>query len=179
MAVNSALVEEAADLIQGCFAEYTRRFDEITRRSQGRFEECDWAGAHADAVERLELYPSLAGEARGRLGELLGPDIGDRELWVAIKAAYSARLADRDVWEIGETFYNSVTRLVFITTGVDPDVEFVSTDFLKPPTRPQRQLYHRYDRAASAERLVGISAAMPGGSAPRSKRYSTRSASPG
>ncbi|MGI9626368.1 MAG: bifunctional isocitrate dehydrogenase kinase/phosphatase, partial [Longimicrobiales bacterium] len=154
MGIESSLVKEAADVIQDCFADYTRRFNEVTRRSQTRFEECDWAGAHADAVERLELYPAIAGEARGRLGELLGPDIGNRELWAAIKAVYSARLADRDVWEIGETFYNSVTRLVFVTTGVDPGVEFVSTDFLTPPTRPQRHLYHRYDRAASAERLV-------------------------
>ena len=130
------------------------RFDEITGRSQTRFEAQDWAGAHADAVERLELYPAMAGEVRSRLGDLLGEDIDNRDLWIEIKAAYSARLADRDVWEIGETFYNSVTRLVFVTTGVDPQVEFVSTDFLKPPTRPQRQLYYRYDRAASAERLV-------------------------
>ncbi|MCP5117817.1 MAG: bifunctional isocitrate dehydrogenase kinase/phosphatase, partial [bacterium] len=59
-----------------------------------------------------------------------------------------------DVWEIGETFYNSVTRRVFVTTGVDPQVEFVVTEFHRPPTRPQRQLYHRYDWAASAERLI-------------------------
>ncbi|MBT8247874.1 MAG: bifunctional isocitrate dehydrogenase kinase/phosphatase [Acidimicrobiia bacterium] len=154
MHVEPGLVEEAADLIRDRFVEYTRRFGENTARSQARFEERDWAGAHADAVERLELYPAMAGEARGRLGDLLGSDIDNRELWAAIKASYSTRLADRDVWEIGETFYNSVTRLVFVTTGVDPQVEFVSTDFLKPPTRPQRDLYYRYDRAASAERLV-------------------------
>jgi isocitrate dehydrogenase kinase/phosphatase len=58
------------------------------------------------------------------------------------------------VWEIGETFFNSVTRQVFVTTGVDPQIEFVSTDFVKPPTRPQRHLYYRYDRAASPQRLV-------------------------
>ena len=190
MDIASRPVEEAADLIRDCFVEYTRRFDEITVRSQTRFEAQDWAGAHADAVERLELYPSMAGGARSRLGDLLGEDIDSRELWIDIKAAYSARLADRDVWEIGETFYNSVTRLVFVTSGVDPQVEFVSTDFLKPPTRPQRHLYYRYDRAASAERLVeailtdfrfGVLYetfdAMPAGSAPRSKPCSMRSVS--
>ncbi len=154
MGEHSRLVTEAADLILECFVEYTRRFDEITRRSQGRFEGRDWAGAHTDAVERLDLYPSMAGEARTRLGDLLGEAIEDRELWARIKSAYSTWLADRDLWEIGETFYNSITRLVFTTTGVDPQVEFVATDFLKPPTRGQRDLYHRYDRAASAERLI-------------------------
>jgi isocitrate dehydrogenase kinase/phosphatase len=144
----------AADLILECFVEYMARFEENTDRSQGRFETQDWVGAHSDAVERLELYPAAVGDVRRRLDGLLGDRIDDRVLWAGIKAAYSAHLSEHDMWEIGETFYNSVTRQVFVTTGVDPQVEFVSTDFVKPPTRPQRHLYYRYDRAASPQRLV-------------------------
>ncbi len=154
MGSQPSLHQEAADLIIECFVEYTERFERITGRSQARFEAQDWAGTHADAVERLELYPAMAGDVRRRLGDLLGDLVHDRAVWAGIKAEYSTSLSARDRWEIGETFYNSVTRLVFVTTGVDPQVEFVSTDFLKPPTRPQRHLYHRYDRAASPERLV-------------------------
>lgn len=147
-------VTATADLIIDCFNEYAARFDEITLRAQARFEARDWVGAHDDAIERLELYQGIIGEARRRLDELLQAEITDRRLWSHIKAEYLTRLADRDVWEIGETFYNSVTRRVFVTAGVDPEVEFVSTEFLRPPTRPQRHLYYRYDRAASPERLI-------------------------
>ncbi len=154
MGSQSLQREEAAELLIECFVEYMERYEEITGRSRSRFEARDWAGAHADAVERLELYPAMVGQVRRRLDDLLGDRVDDREAWAGIKAEYSRRLAERDVWEIGETFYNSVTRLVFVTTGVDPQVEFVATDFLKPPTRPQRHLYYRYDRAASPERLM-------------------------
>ncbi|NNC93219.1 MAG: bifunctional isocitrate dehydrogenase kinase/phosphatase [Acidimicrobiia bacterium] len=152
--MEDQLVDEAADLILDCFVEYMTRFEENTGRSRERFETQDWVGAHRDAVERLELYPTVVAEVRSRLGELLGDRVIDRALWSRIRAAYSVHLSERDVWEIGETFYNSVTRQVFVTTGVDPQVEFVSTDFVKPPTRPQRHVYYRYDRAASPQRLV-------------------------
>ncbi|NNF10410.1 MAG: bifunctional isocitrate dehydrogenase kinase/phosphatase [Acidimicrobiia bacterium] len=143
-----------AELFVECFLEYTRRFRDITERARTRFEEADWHSMHADAVERLELYPLIVAEVRSRLEALLGDDLDDRELWADIKALYSARLTDRQVWEIGETFYNSVTRRVFATTGVDPQIEFVATDFPTPPTRPSRHLFFRYDKAASAARLV-------------------------
>lgn len=147
-------VHAAAELFVECFLEYTRRFGIITERARARFEHADWHGMRDDAVERLELYPLIVAEVQSRLEALLGPDLEDRELWAEIKRLYSARLADRQVWEIGETFYNSLTRRVFATTGVDPHIEFVATDFPKPPTRPSRHLFHRYDKAASADRLV-------------------------
>ncbi|MDH3540533.1 MAG: bifunctional isocitrate dehydrogenase kinase/phosphatase [Acidimicrobiia bacterium] len=152
--MEQQLVDEAADLILECFVDYMARFEENTGRSQARFESQDWVGAHRDAVERLELYPAAIAEVRRRLGGLLGARIDDRSLWSRIKAAFSVHLSERDVWEIGETFYNSITRQVFVTTGVDPHVEFVSTDFVKPPTQPQHHLFFRYDRAASPARLV-------------------------
>ena len=148
------LAAQAAALIIEGFLDYIRRFSEVTGRSRGLFEAADWAGVHADAVERLELYPAVVGDVRSDLTELLGDRLSDRGLWAEIKRAYSQHLAEREVWEIGETFYNSLTRRVFSTTGVDPQVEFVATDFVKPPTRPSRHLYYRYDKAAEPARLV-------------------------
>lgn len=144
----------AADLIVEHFEQYSRLFAEITRRSRSRFESEDLAGAHADARERLELYPQVMARVVGGLVEGLGERILDRGLWAAVKPRYSKLLADRDIWEIGETFFNSVTRRVFSQTGVDPVVEFVATDFAKPPTRPRRELTHRYEAGPSGEELI-------------------------
>lgn len=152
--VDESQAVAAAEIVFECFLENVRRFREITARGRARFEAADWKGVHADAVERLDLYPAMVAEVHERLATLLAGDIEDRRLWASIKAAYSERLAGRNVWEIGETFYNSITRRVFATSGVDPEVEFVATDFVKPPSRPSRQLYHRYDRAASPARLI-------------------------
>lgn len=55
-------------------------------------------------------------------------------LWAACKAVYSSRITDCQVWEIAETFFNSLTRRVFATVGVNQQIEFVDTDFDAPPT---------------------------------------------
>ena len=144
----------AAEIILECFAEYVRSFDEITGRARSRFEEEDWQGARADAVERLELYPRTVATAVARLHELLGERVADRSVWLAIKHSYTALLEARDVFEIGESFYNSVTRRVFSSAGIDSDIEFVATPFETPPTRPPQDLYHRYQPAGPADQWV-------------------------
>src|SRR5512134_707343 len=50
---RAALAERGASLIHQGFEAYHRDFLEITRRAKGRFEQRDWAGAMADARERL------------------------------------------------------------------------------------------------------------------------------
>jgi len=71
-----------------------------------------------------------------------------------MKAVYSGLIAQRDDWEIAETFFNSVTRRIFTTVGVDHQIEFVATDFETPPTRPQSPVYRVYNRFASTPDLV-------------------------
>src|SRR4030095_10996959 len=43
-------------------------------------------------------------------------------------------IACSPAWEIAETFFNSLTRRVFATDGVDQAIEFVDTDFDAPPS---------------------------------------------
>ena len=42
-------------------------------------------------------------------------------------------LVNRDDWELSETFFNSTTRRIFSTVGVNSTIEFVNTDFDIPP----------------------------------------------
>src|SRR5262245_64660195 len=58
----------------------------------------------------------------------------ERTIWTGIKAVYSSLIARSPAWEIAETFFNSLTRRVFATAGVDQAIEFVDTDFDAPPT---------------------------------------------
>ena len=59
------------------------------------------------------------------LRALLEDKIESRPLWTAIRAAYQQRLGDRRDDDLAETFFNSITRRIFHTIGVDPAVEFV------------------------------------------------------
>ena len=51
-----------------------------------------------------------------------------------MKAVYSSLIATSTEWEIAESFFNSLTRRVFATEGVDQAIEFVDTDFDEAPT---------------------------------------------
>ncbi len=107
-----------------------------------------------DASERLGLYRRIVDLVEAAIRDLLGDRLQDKLIWASMKAVYSGLIADYDTWELAETFFNSVTRRVFTTVGVDPQIEFVATDFETPPTPTARPVYRVYGRAPSTAELV-------------------------
>lgn len=151
---DSRLANFAAVAIGNGFGEYHAEFKVITRRARKRFETCDWAGMVADAAERLELRNKVLARTVQAIRDLLGTRVNDQAVWVGVKAVYSGLIADRDDWEIGETFYNSVTRRIFATVGVDAQIEFVDTDFDAPPTHARSPILRSYPQASTTRALM-------------------------
>jgi len=143
----------AARLLEG-FDEYMARFRAFNARAPSRFAEADWRGVQADAVGRLKTYPHVVGKAVDDIRKMLGPRADDPLLWIAIKAVYSGLVADRQDWELAETFHNSVTRQLFDTVGVDERIEFVDTDFDSPPSPSSEAVYVIFDRQETTAELV-------------------------
>jgi isocitrate dehydrogenase kinase/phosphatase len=129
---DSRLAALCAEAARDAFSEYERRFDEITRKARERFLARDWHGSFDDARERLRLYSLILDSLTHRVRELMGPRLCHRPIWSAMKAAYSALIAQSNRWEIAESFFNSLTRRVFATEGVNQAIEFVDTDFDAP-----------------------------------------------
>lgn len=148
---TSRLANEVARAIHDGFARFHDTSRGITRRAPERFVECDWRGLQEDARQRLEVRDDalrqLVAEVRHRLGDRLH----DRITWVGIKAVFSALIGGRDDWELAETFFNSVTRRVFTTVGIDPEIEFVHTDFVTPPTPSRETVHRRYEAETTAD----------------------------
>ena len=71
-------------------------------------------------------------ELEGLLGETLRTR---RDTWVALKREFVDLVVNRDDAELAETFFNSITRRIFVTVGVDPQIEFVMTALELPPGR--------------------------------------------
>ena len=117
-----------AEHIRDAFADYHARFAEITRRAKLRFETRDWTAARSDAVERIELYDLCVSECMLRLEASLQHRAHDRVLWSAIRDDYNQLIAGLIDRELYKTFYNTLTRRFFKTTGVDVSVEFVAMD---------------------------------------------------
>jgi len=141
---DSRLAALCAEEAQNAFREYERRFDEITQRARDRFLASDWRSSYEDAAERLHLYSRVLDGLTNRITDLMGMRLGERVVWQAIKAVYSSLIAQSIRFEIAESFFNSLTRRVFATEGVDQSIEFVDTDFDVPPSEQDRELCHLY-----------------------------------
>jgi isocitrate dehydrogenase kinase/phosphatase len=141
---DSRLAALCAEATRDALAEYEKRFDQITRRAPDRFLARDWRESYDDAAERLKLYSEVVNRLTTRVEELMGARLRDRSIWMAMKAVYSAHIAQSLRWEIGESFLNSLTRRVFTTEGVDQSIEFVDTDFDAPPAEANSDGRRRY-----------------------------------
>ena len=89
-----------------------------------------------------------------RFASLVKDRIHESQLWMGIKAVFSSHIAERHDWELAETFFNSVTRRIFTTVGVDPQIEFVDTDFKTPPTKAGGVEYTVYEDHRTLPELI-------------------------
>lgn len=151
---DSRLANIGANTIHKAFLTYRDQFQAITRRAPHRFAQQDWGGMQSDAAERLVLYRQIINLAEAAVRDLLGDRQYDKFIWASMKAVFSGAIADHDDWELAETFFNSVTRRLFSTVGVDRRIEFVDTDFETPPTRGHASIYRTYGRAATTPDLM-------------------------
>ncbi len=124
---HSRQARRCAQAILKAFNEYQRKFKMITQRAKVRFEYQDWQGMKVDAAERLDLYREQVSLIAVEIKELLGESVNDKKIWTNTKVIYSDLNSGYDVWELAETFFNSVSRRIFTTVGVDPQIEFVDT----------------------------------------------------
>jgi isocitrate dehydrogenase kinase/phosphatase len=117
----------AAAQIAEHFRLYNEEFGRITRRAAGNFLSEDWRAAQLDAVDRIELYEQRVARCVAFVGSQLEARRTDVALWIDIKHAYEALVTRRPDSDFYNTFFNSVTRDLFGTVGVNKEVEFCAT----------------------------------------------------
>jgi isocitrate dehydrogenase kinase/phosphatase len=151
---DSRLANVGANTIRQAYITFHTQFQSITQRARERFEKQDWNGMQADAAERLLIYRRIVDLAEAAIRDLLRDRLDNKLIWASMKAVFSGFITERDDWELAETFFNSVTRRIFTTVGVDHQIEFVATDFETPPTRPRAPVYRSYNRGNSTAELL-------------------------
>ncbi len=125
---DKKLIAQSSQIIYDGFVHYNNAFHRITRRARTRFEKRDWQGHQQDIVERVDLYEKSVRRIVLALRRLLGERINDYELWHAIRFYFDRRLEEVPDAGFIKTFFNSVTRRIFGTVGVDPQLEFFTAD---------------------------------------------------
>jgi isocitrate dehydrogenase kinase/phosphatase len=119
---------DCARQIADAFVHYNAEFRAITRRAPLHFDARDWRGGQRDAVQRIELYDRCVKETIAELEVTLGTEAHNRELWQRIREEFALQVAALPDTEFTKTFFSSISRRLFGTVGVAPDIEFVATD---------------------------------------------------
>jgi isocitrate dehydrogenase kinase/phosphatase len=125
--MRADLAADLAAQIAEHFRLYNEEFGRITRRAAKNFLAEDWPAAQIDAVERIELYELRVARCVAAAGGQLQERRTDVALWIDIKSAFETLVARRPDSDFYHTFFNSVTRDLFGTVGVNPEVEFCAT----------------------------------------------------
>ena len=123
---------QGARIIEEAFLSYIKEFQRYTVAARLRFEAQDWGGILQDSSERLDAYSELASRAVEGLTALFGPAVRDKSTWCALKPAFRERVGTRTDLDVAETFFNSITRRIFTTVGVDAEIEFVESGAVLP-----------------------------------------------
>lgn len=149
-----SLARTGAQAIQDAYESYRREFQRITAQARQRFEERDWQGGQRDAAERLALYRQFVEAVDAELKAVLGEQLKDTATWRTMKAVYAEGIDGFPDGELAETFFNSVTRRVFATVGVDPAIEFVNLDIRRDRYGPGSTIHRRHARRTTTRELL-------------------------
>jgi isocitrate dehydrogenase kinase/phosphatase len=160
------LARVGAGAILRRYESYRSEFRAITARAKRRFETRDWPGGQRDAAERLALYRPAVEGAVAELGELLPRHLRDVGLWRTMKPAFAELVRHAPDGELAKTFYNSVTRKVFTTIGVEPEIEFVNLDLRRERYGASSTIHRHHVRRGSTCELVREALAPHAFSAP-------------
>ncbi len=151
---DSRRAEDGARRLLAAYEAYARAFAEITRRAPVRFSARDARGARADALERLELYGRALDPAVADLARILGGGTEDKAVWSHMKAAFAEAAGGREDAELAETFFNSASRRVFHTVGVDARAEFVTPEPTRFPVEAANRFLASFDARPGREAAV-------------------------
>ena len=148
------VIDLAATLTLEAFNSFNAVFQTITRRAKQRFEAKDWQGGSRDSVERLDAYENALDQIAVKLDAALGERARDQAIWVAAKHRFADLIEIRYDIERAETFFNSVTRKMLMTVGVNHEAEFF---YLYPeaaaPLRGE-PVFRTYANAGDTESMV-------------------------
>ncbi|MFT5285539.1 MAG: isocitrate dehydrogenase kinase/phosphatase [Planctomycetota bacterium] len=153
-ASTESLAHFGEEAVRSAFERYRSLFMKVTRRARKRFRRREWLDGQYDAKERLGLYKRVVGQVERTLRERLGDRANDRVVWMDMKAMYTRAIADFVDIELAETFFNSVTRRLFDTVGVNPIIEFVDLDMRRANYGPGSPIHRTYLAGPLMENVV-------------------------
>ena len=125
---DEQLAAGIAAAIRDAFLAYNDQFRAITQRARGRFESRDWKGVQRDAAERIDLYDEHVSGSVLHAESVLGTRAADRTVWMRAKSIFAELVASYPDVEFTKTYFSSVSRRLFLTSGVDDAIQFTGEE---------------------------------------------------
>jgi isocitrate dehydrogenase kinase/phosphatase len=146
--------ETAARVIDDGFEAWFAAYRRLTARHAEHFARHDWRAANEEDRERFALYERHVQQTLLGLRRSLGEQIEDRGAWAHTRGHFNALRDGRPNAELAETFFNSHTRRVFSTVGVDPSIEFVADALTVPQTMSAEEACVTYEPEGATPALI-------------------------
>lgn len=138
------VIKVTARKIQEGFDTFHVEFKAMTRAAAERFATRSWHEVHPASMERLDHYKKYVKASVEETKKLLAEKREDRETWIALKKEFSTLVEKRYDGPIVETFFNSVLRKIFITEGINEEVEFIDFEREVIFVNPDEPIYNSY-----------------------------------
>jgi isocitrate dehydrogenase kinase/phosphatase len=151
--MNERLVESLAQKILAAYREYRAEFDAITERARIWFEKRDWRASQKGLARRIDLYGDAVADTASHVRVVFNGSSPERMIWSQVKNAFSTSIAYSADEEVAETFFNSVTRSVLGTVGIDASTEFIWLGGDIPLTGEETPVYAAVHRTDSIQTL--------------------------
>lgn len=144
---------EAAAVIDRQFEQWLAAFRHLSARHATHFARQDWSAGAREDQERLALYEQHIQQAIPRLRDLIA-DSTTSARWAQVRGAFIEVRAGKPNLELAQTFYNSITRRVLRTVGVDPRIEFVAEALVTPRTLEAKPAFDAYEPTGDTAALL-------------------------
>ncbi|MBL4587348.1 MAG: bifunctional isocitrate dehydrogenase kinase/phosphatase [Flavobacteriales bacterium] len=144
MTNESTAIFKTAEVIRNNFDSFHVEFKLLTKNAATIFAERAWAEGQKLAMTRLDLYRHYVAGTEKDVRDLLQNNIQNRATWKILKLQFGKLIAARRDGPIVESFFNSVLRKLFISEGIDEELEFIDFERRVLNTNPEEPIYQRF-----------------------------------
>jgi isocitrate dehydrogenase kinase/phosphatase len=130
---DSELSCRCAKAIHNAFESYQSTFGIITQRAKDRFEHRDWHGMQLDVVRRANLIEQMVNHVAADINALSDKRTEAMRFWPNAKSMYFKLIAEREDYELAETFSDSIVMHSVATGGIDGTGEIEQTHICHRP----------------------------------------------
>ncbi len=139
--INKDIVHQVACNISEKYDILLAAFNEKTACAKSYFEQRRYQELFLRQQERYRLYGNYVKEVFADTKDILGESLYNIDYWKAIKIDFTKEVKDKPHRLNSETFYNSITRKVFLDKSFNPDYEFFDYNDYKPMSKYDAEIF--------------------------------------